>query len=161
MKNIKLIYLVAGLMAVSAPQLTRGEDTKPAKPAERPNRAELREKFQNLSPEEREAKAKEFREKNPEASEKMEKRRAEAIKELGLNAEELKKLPENERRAKIKEATDKKIAELQKKKTDGSITDSEKEVLQKLEQRKKMMEGQGGPGRPGRPGKPGAKPSDK
>ena len=144
MKNVKLIYLVAGLIAVSGPQLTSAEDAK--KPEGRPNREELRKEFQNLTPEEREAKRKEFMEK--------------MAKDLGLDPEELKKLPEEERRAKIKEAGEKKLTELQKKKADGTITDAEKETLQRMEQRKKMMEGQRGEGRPNR--KPGAeKPSDK
>jgi len=144
MKSTKLIYLVAGLIAVSVPQLTRAEDAK--KPEGRPNREELRKEFQNLTPEEREAKRKEFMEKG--------------AKDLGLDQEELKKLSPEERRAKIKEAAEKKLAELQKKKTDGTITDSEKETLQRLEQRKKMMEGQRGEGRPNR--KPDAeKPADK
>jgi hypothetical protein len=155
MKNTKLICLVAGLMAMSVPQLTRGEDAK--KPEGRPNREELREKFQNLTPEEREAKKKEFQEKGREEMKK-------AATDLGLDQEELKKLSPEERRAKIKEAAEKKLAELQKKKTDGTITDSEKETLQRLEQRKKIMEGQRGEGSPGgRPNrKPGAeKPADK
>lgn len=152
MKNVKFIYLVAALMAVSIPQLALAEDAK--KPEGRPNREELREKFQNLSPEEREAKRKEFMEKRGDEMKKM-------AKELGLNPEELKALPEAERRAKIKEAGEKKLAELQKKKTDGTITDSEKETLQKLEQRKKMMEAHRGEGAT-RPGRPNAeKPADK
>ena len=61
MKNMKLIYLIAGLVIVSVPQMTLADDAK--KPEGRPNREELREKFQNLSPEEREAKRKEFMEK--------------------------------------------------------------------------------------------------
>jgi len=152
MKNIQLIYLVAGLMVV--PQLMRAEDTK--KPEGRPNRDELREKYQNLSPEEREAKRKEFVEKRGEEMKKM-------GKELGLNPEELKNLSPEERRTKIKEAVDKKITELQKKKTDGTITDSEKETLQKLEQRKKFAEEHGPGFRPGnRPEKSDAeKKSDK
>lgn len=160
MKNVKLVYLIAGAIALSVSQLIRADDTKPA---ERPNREEIREKLQNLSPEEREAKAKEFREKRPEASAAMEKRRNEALKDLGLNPEELKKLPEAERREKMKEAADKKLAELQKKKTDGSITDSEKQTLQRLEQRKKFMEqNPGGFGSGKRPEKPNAeKPSKK
>ena len=159
MKNTKLIYLVAGLMTMSVPQLTRGDD---AKPTERPNREELREKLQNLSPEEREAKMKEFREKHPEATANFEKRRDEAMKDLGLNPEELKKLPESERREKIKEAAEKKLAELKKKSADGTITDSEKQMLTNLERREKMMkEHPGGFGGRQR-GKPGTeKPSDK
>ena len=159
MKNAKIIYLVAGLMALSAPQLTRGDD---ATPAERPNREELREKFQNLSPEERAAKLKEFREKHPDASANFEKRRDDAMKQLGLKPEELKKLPESERREKIKEAADKKLAELQKKKADGTISDSEKQMLTNLERRQKLMkEHPGGFGGRGQ-GKRGVKkPSDK
>jgi hypothetical protein len=156
MKHVQLIYIVAGVMALSAPQLTRGDD---AKPSRRPT-PEQREKFQNLSPEEREAKIKEFREKHAGDAANFEKRRDDAIKDLGLNPDELKKLPESERRAKIKEAAEKKLVELQKKKTDGSITDAEKETLQRLEQRKKFMEDH--PNGFKRPGKPGAeKPSDK
>jgi hypothetical protein len=152
MKNIKLVYLVAGMMALSAPQLVQADDAKLAPPP-----AGERNRFQNLSPEEREAKAKEFREKNPEAAAKMEKRREEAFKELGLKPEELKNLSDSERAAKMKQAADKKLVELQKKKTAGTITDAEKQTLQHLEQRKKFMEERvGGP----RSGKPEAKKAD-
>jgi hypothetical protein len=162
MKNIKLIYLAAGLMAISAPQLTRGEDTKPATP---PNREELREKLKNMTPEEREAKMKEFRAKNPEAAANLEKRGEEMKKfgkELGLDAEEMQKLSQEERREKFKAAIEKKTAELEKKKAADTLTAEDKELLKHIEERKKMMEGgrrgEGGPG-PGR--KPGAKPADK
>ena len=137
---MKLIYLIAGLVIVSVPQMTSADDAK--KPEGRPNREELREKFQNLSPEEREAKRKEFMEKRGDEMKK-------AAKDLGLDPEELKKLSPEERRAKVKEAADKKITELQKKKADGTITDSEKEALQKLEQRKKFAEEHGPGFRPG------------
>jgi hypothetical protein len=154
MKNAKLVYVIAGLMAMSVPQLAKADD---AKPATRPNREELREKFQNLSPEEREAKMKELREKNPDAAGNFEKRRADMAKELGLKPEELKNLSEEERRAKIKEAVEKKAAELEKKKADGTITDSEKEMLQRMEMRKKFTEGDRGEGRgPGRRPRPDA-----
>lgn len=125
----KLIYVVAGVMALSIPSLSQADD---AKPSERPNREELRERFKNLTPEEREAKAKEFREN-------MEKRRNEAVTDLGLKPEELKKMSESERREKLKEAADKKLAELRKKKEDGSITDSEKQTLERLERREKFI----------------------
>ena len=162
MKNIKLICAVAGLMALSAPQLIHAED---AKPEGQPNREELREQLKNLTPEERQAKIKEYREKHPEAAASMERRGEEMkkmVKDLGLDPEELNKLPEEERRAKVRAASEKKLAELQKKKTDGSITDAEKETLEKLEMRKKFMEqrrGEGGPGRRERPA--GEKPADK
>lgn len=160
MKNLNIVYLIAGLVALSPLQGIHAED---AKPAERRGRSDFRERIQNLSPEEREAKAKEFREKHPEASANMEKRHDEAMKELGLKPEELKKLSEAERREKIKEAADKKLVQLQKKKTDGTITDTEKKNLERLEQRKKFMEQRrDGFGAETRSGKPGArKPSDK
>jgi hypothetical protein len=150
MLNSKIVYLAIGLMAVSIPKFARADETNKVSTS---NREELREKFQNLSPEEREAKRKEFMEKRSEMMKK-------GAKEIGLDPDELEKLPPEERRAKVKEAVDKKITELQKKKDDGSITDSEKELLTKLEQRKKIAERfQNGRGaqRPGRP----AKPSDK
>lgn len=165
MKSAKLIYLTAGLMAFSMPQLTRGEDTKPPG---RPNREELREKLKDLTPEERAAKIKEFRDKNPQAVPSLEKRAEEMkkfVKDLGLNQEELQKLSPEERRAKIKEAADKKTTELEKKKAAGTLTDADKETLQRLEQRRKVMEARRG-GAPGRPNRPGAeksadKPADK
>lgn len=141
---IKIIYLTAGLFIFSLPQISRGEDPKPA---ERPNREELREKFKNLTPEERAAKIKEMREKNSGAGrgEEMQK----MFKDLDLNMADLQKLSPEERRAKIKEAAEKKTAELQKKKSAGTLTDAEKETLQRIEQRRRMMEGRGGDGAPG------------
>lgn len=153
MKNIKLVYLTAGMIAFAAAPTLQAEDAKPGTP---PNRAELREQFQNLTPEQREAKKKEMMEKRGDEMKRM-------SKELGLNPEELKNLSEEERRAKIKTAVEAKTTELEKKKAAGTLTDSEKETLNKLEMRKKFMEGrrEGGPG-PGAGRKPGApKPSDK
>ena len=160
MKNIKLICTVAGLIALAVPQVIQAED---AKPEGQPSREEIREKLKNLTPEEREAKMKEFREKHPEGAGNQEKRREEMkkmAKELGLDPEELKNLPEDERRAKVKAAADKKITELQKKKADGSITDAEKETLEKLEMRKKFMEQRRGEGGPGGRGKPASEKPD-
>lgn len=159
MKNAKLIYWTAGLMAISTPQLMRGDD----KPANPPSREEQREKFQNLSPEEREAKLKEYREKHPEAAAGMEKRAEEMkkfAKDLGLKPEEMQKLSPEERREKFKAAVEKKSAELEKKKAAGTLTDADKDLLKRIDERKKMMErGDRTPG--GRP-RPGAeKPSDK
>ena len=142
----KLICLIAGLMTMTAAQTIQADDTKPAPP----NREALREQFQNLSPEEREAKRKEFMEKRGGGEE-----RKKLMKELGLKPEELEKLSEKERAAKIKEAADKKLSELQKKKTDGTLSGDEKQTLQRLEQMKKFMESRRGEGRPeGRPAGP-------
>ncbi len=44
------------------------------------------------------------------------------LKLLGLDAKELKALTPEERRTKIKDATDQKIAQLQQQKADGTIT---------------------------------------
>ena len=156
MKNIKFVCLLAGLTAVVATQSVLAEEKKPA---ERPTREELREQLKSLSPEQREAKIKEFRDNNPEIRANMEKRRGDAIKELGLDPEELRKFPEPERRQKMKETADKKLAELQKKKSDGKISDEEKKTLERLESRKKFIE-QGGIGNR-RPGKPAGKPEAK
>ena len=159
MKRTKLIYLAAAVMAFSTPQLTRGEDPKPS---DRPNREELREKLKNLTPAERAAKMKEFRESNPQAGPAIEKRTEEMkkmFKDLGLDQQDLKNLSPEERRAKIKEAAGKKMAELEKKKAAGTLTDADKETLQRLEQRKKAMEGRPREGAPGRPRRPGAKKS--
>jgi|GEM_PF-1331103 len=141
MKRKLFITLAAGLIALSTPALF-ADDAKPAdKPANRPNREELREKLKNMTPEER----KEWMDKHPE----FQKQREEFAKNLGLNPDELKKLTPEERQAKIKEAVAKKIAELQKKKTDGTITDKETEILARLEKMKNFGGERRGPGRGG------------
>jgi hypothetical protein len=53
---------------------------------------------------------------------------------LGLDAKELKGLTPQERRAKIKDASDQKITELQQKKTAGTITPQEQSDLAFLQQ---------------------------
>ena len=57
------------------------------------------------------------------------------MKLLGLDSKELKGLTPEERRAKIKEASDQKIAQLQQKKADGTITTEEQSDLAFLEKR--------------------------
>lgn len=156
MKTANLIYITAALLTCSMAQLSRGEDPSPSP---RPNREELREKLKGLTPEERAAKIKEFREKHPQAGpavrnrlEQMQK----AVKELGLDPQELRQLPPEERRARVKEAADKKIAELEKKKSAGTLADADNALLQRLEQRKKMIESRRGAGDPSHPNRPGA-----
>ncbi len=114
----KLVYALAGALALGLTTFSQAQDKPEAKPEGRPQGG--------FSPEQREKMA----------------------KELGLNPDELKNLPPQERFAKIKEATDKKIAELQKKKADGTITDDERQTLQRLEDRKKAFaeHGAGGAG---------------
>lgn len=145
MKN-KILCLLAGLVAFSSAEL-RAED---AKPQPRPSREEMREKFKNMTPEEREAKIKEWKEKNPNASqggrpgggqfdpEKAREEMKETAKQLGLNPEELKNLPPEERRAKVREAADKKTEELKKKKADGTLTEEDKKLAERLEKMRDM-----------------------
>ncbi|MEP6664749.1 MAG: hypothetical protein ABJC04_13920 [Verrucomicrobiota bacterium] len=150
MKNKTLLYLAAGLLAVTVPQTTKAEDTKPAPPKSFEERRKLDEK---LPPEERDAKQKELGEKRREEMKKN-------LKDLGLDPEELRKLSPEDRRAKIMEAAQKKVAELEKKKADGTLTAQEKETLGRLEARKKMMREHGEtPG--GRPHPLPEKPGDK
>ncbi|MEO6036240.1 MAG: hypothetical protein ABIQ35_13370 [Verrucomicrobiota bacterium] len=161
MKNVKFIYLVAGLAVFSTAQFSRAEDVKPPV---RPSREEFRETLKNLTPEERAAKVKEFKEKNPQAGAALEKRGEEMkklMKELGLDQAELQKLPPEERRTKLKQAVDKKMAELEKKKAAGTLSDSDKETMRLIEQRRKMVENrrEGALGRSNTP--PGEKPVEK
>jgi hypothetical protein len=198
----KLVYALAGAIALSFSTYSHAEDKPAGKPEGRPRGSfspEDRSKaakelgldpdeMKNLSPQERMAKYKEAADKKitelqkkktdgtitaeeKETLGRLESRKqmmeqrggagfggaaspgAEAYaKELGLNPEELKKLPPEERRAKLKEASDKRLAELQKKKADGTLSETEKQSLEKMEQRRKWMESRGehGPGTPGK-----------
>ena len=164
--KLKIVCLLAALVALSP--VVRAEDKKPE--GGRPNREEMREKFKNMTPEERQAAMKKWREEHPDAGgpggpgggagfEKYREEMKETAKQLGLNPEELQKLPPEERRTKFREAADKKIAELNAKKEKGSLTEDEQKLLTKLEDGKKRMEEfrkrQGGPGsKPGEHGKP-------
>ncbi len=107
----KLIYLLAGALALGVTTYSQAEE-KDGRPAGRPQRGDF----------------------SPEQREKM-------LKDIGLNADDLKGLEGRERFAKIREASEKKLTELQKKKADGTISDSEKETLERLEQRKKAFQG--------------------
>jgi hypothetical protein len=149
----KFVYVLVGLLAFS-PALVRAEDkpaaVKPAadKTAERPSREEIREQLKNLTPEEREAKIKELREKHGDGAagrdpEKFREEMKERAKELGLNYEELQKLPPEERRMKMREGFQKKHEELKKKQTDGTITETEKKHLAQMDAMKKRFEEQG------------------
>ena len=168
MKN-KVIYLLLGAVLFSAPAVTRAQDKK----AEgQPSKDQLREQLKNMTPEQRAAKMKEWREKhagqNGDANHRgpgpggpgvdPEKRREEMtkfVKALGLDPEEIKNLSPEERSKKIREAAEKKHAELNKKKEDGTITDEEKQMLERMEARRRMMQERQSEGGP-KPG--GAKP---
>jgi hypothetical protein len=168
MKLSAIPLLLSGLLLAS-PRLFAAEEPEPVPPPNRPDPAVLRERAKKISPEERQKLTREFREKHALAGTNQsawEKRR-----------EELKKLPPAERAAKLKELRrevregqgkfkllstedrdvkqgemktriDTLITELQKRKTEGALTESEQRRLERMQQMSKRL---------GRP--PSAKPS--
>lgn len=148
--RIKHGLVLAGLLILS-PAVLRAEDTKPAdakpadaKAAEKPNKGQLAEDWQKLSPEERQAKIKEWREKHPDQQrdpEKMRADRQQLAKDLGLDSEKMKDLPPEERVAKFREAVEKKTAELKEKKEKGTLTEQDKQLMERLEQMKNRLQG--------------------
>lgn len=139
----KLTCLFTALIAFG-PALLRADDAN-AKPENRPSREEMREKWKSLSPEEREAKMKEWREKHPggpggPGGPDGQKNREEFAKQLGLNPEEMKNLSPEERRAKFRDAVQKKTAELKEKKEKGTLTDDDKKLAARLQQMRQGME---------------------
>jgi len=106
----KIIYITSGLFVASISGLLAQTDVAPAQPSQTvpPQRAPIVRPA--LSP-------------------------GNFLKDIGLNAEDLRNLPPQERNAKIKEAMDKKIGELNKKKADGTLTPDEQNELSNLEKR--------------------------
>ena len=126
MKRIRLIQcLIAFVVACSSNTFVRAADepTPPKKPAA-VDREKLREELKNLSPEERQAKLKELREKQQK-----------------LTPEE-----REAQRKQIRERMEKRLADLHKKKADGTLTEQETKQLERLEQMKKRQEQGGTPG---------------
>lgn len=141
--KLKLSYLLAAAL-VSTALVAQAQEKK----AERPSREEMREKFKNMTPEEREKQIKEWREKQGAEAGQPRPDMANAAKQLGINPEEMRNLTPEERRTKMNEAVDKKLAELNKKKADKTITEEETKFLERLEARKKAVERfKGGPRR--------------
>ena len=139
--KLKLSYLLATVM-ISTAAVAQAQENKPERP-ERPSREEMREKFRNMTPEERQQQIKEWREKQGTGGPQFDRRREameSATKQLGLNPEELRDLKPEERRDKINEAVNKKIAELKKKQTAKTITAEEEKFLERLEARQKFAE---------------------
>ena len=166
MKLSAIPLLLSGLLLAS-PLLFAAEEPDPVPPPNRPDPAGLRERAKKVSPEERQKLTREFREKHGLMGTNQsawEKRR-----------EELKKLPPAERAAKLKELReeiqegrgkfkllsagdrdvkqsemktriDAQVAELQKRKAEGALTESELRRLERMQQMSKRL---------GRP--PGAK----
>lgn len=142
MKPITLICgsLVLLLATATLPSLRAADE--PSVPDKNP----AREDFKKLTPEERAARIRQWREKNGgPVGEALQKKR-----------EELKNLTPEEREAKRKEFRerfDKQVGELRKKKADGTITPEESKRLDRMEQIIRRFE-QGRPDGERPPGSP-------
>jgi hypothetical protein len=144
--KIQLACLMVGLMTLGTGSLRAQDDKKP----EHPSREEAREKLKNMTPEQRQAAMKEWREKHPNApgpggpggpgGEKFREQIQETGKQLGLNREEMEKLSPEDRRAKFREAAETKAKELRAKKDAGTITADEQKFLDRLDMMKKRGE---------------------
>ena len=129
-----LKYALAVLIGVGATAMLRAADA-PANPAG-DDKKPTREELQKMTPEERQARMKEWRDKQP-------------------------KLTPEQREAQRKvwrERMEKKLEDLKKKKADGTLTPQEEKQLERMQELLKRWE-QGSD--PGVPGTPPAKPADK
>lgn len=158
--NLSMIAILTVGLLLAAPAIFAAEEPDPTPPANRPDPAALRERAKKLSPEERQKLMRELRERNGLSGTnrtEWEKRR-----------EELKKLPPAERAAKLKELRkeiqqgrdksnqlsaeerdvkrgelktriDGQIAELQKRKAEGVLSESEQRRLERMEQMSKRL----------------------
>ncbi len=158
MKKFNLLAVAAGLLILSSPAALFADDTSDNKPADKPN-TELREKLRNMTPEER----KQWMKGHPEVAKRIEQNRGNfeknraVLERAGLKPEEMKDLPPAERRAKVKEAIDTRVADLEKKKSGGTaLTEQEQSDLDTLNQLKGMVDRQGqhSPGRQPKAQKP-------
>ena len=131
--------LLLALFATSAPAL-RAADQRDDKPSSREESEKRRGERKKISPEERDAKAKEWRKTNAAPSrEEREKMR-----------EQFKNMTPEEREAKRKELKDrleKRIAELRARQTNATLTPPESKELERREQILKRFE-QNTPGVP-------------
>jgi hypothetical protein len=109
MKRIIVLTLAAGLLSVATPTLVAQVSTNT------PGQSE------SLKP----------------TREQRQADRRKLMKILGLSGKELKGLPADERRTKIKDATDQKIAQLKQEKASGTITAGGEADLAFLESRPK------------------------
>jgi Heavy-metal resistance len=172
--NLSLIAILTLGLLLAAPAVFAAEEPDPTPPANRPDPAALRERAKKLSPEQRQKMMREFRDRNGTSGTnrtEWEKRR-----------EELKKLPAAERSAKLKELRkeiqqgrdkasqlsaeerdakrselktriDGQIAELQKRKAEGVLSESEQRRMERMEQMSKRL-GRGPSAKQGQKGAP-------
>jgi hypothetical protein len=161
-----LLFAFGAILLNTAPVF--GADDEPTPPPGRPTREELRERLKNLTPEERQARIREFRERQglpPVPREEFEKHRAEweklreEIKDLppeqrqarmrefrekiGLGRPGLNALSPEEREAKrkqLQERVEKELSALQKEKASGKLDEEGERRLQRMETILKRLE---------------------
>lgn len=136
MQNIqRWFYAGAAFLLLMPAGFVRAADEKAPGDS---NREEVRQQLKALTPEERRAKIKELREKSPAGREGKPlanfarltpAERAARLKEMGIDVEHLKKLPPAERRKDLRQMAEKRLAELQKKKAEGTLTPEEEKQL--------------------------------
>ena len=164
-----LHFLVTTLLLSGLSVALRAADD-PTPPPGRPTREEMREKLKDLTPEQRQKKLAELRDKagfNGPISEEMKKRRAEfesfreSIKDLPLPERETKLREWREKHAPLRplggpggltpeereikrgdylKSIDDQLASLTKRKADGSLTEEESRRLERLQQMKQRLE---------------------
>lgn len=147
MKKFDFMAVIAGLLILSSPAALLADDTGDSKPADKPG-PELREKLRNMTPEERQQWLKD----HPDVAKRIEQSRIQqargnfeknraVLERAGLNSQEMKDLPPSQRRAKVKEVIDKRVADLEKKKSDGTgLTEQEQSDLDALNQMKGRLD---------------------
>ena len=164
MQKMRMMPCAVALLLASGSHLAlKAADEAP--PAKAPDRPELREQLKNLTPEERAAKIKEFREQRRDELQKLspEERAAKIKEEREKRAAVRQALTPQEREAKrkeIRDRMDKQLGELRKKKADGTLTPQEEKHLGRLEEVSKRFDQGGGPGAATRRLPPAVTPGD-
>lgn len=154
MKNTRLIWIVAALLDASAPALVAQTSTNAstnAPVAGQITPADL-QALRTMTPQQRQ----EFMKNHPGLAQAQGLAAANSYySRLGIDPKEFQTLSPAQRQAKLNEATDKKIEELNKKKADGTITPADQAFLNQLEMRKKfaarMQQGTNAPAAPATP----------
>ena len=117
MKMLKIVLIAAGMVAISA----SAQDAAPAAPAVVPPVAPVHTNGALNAM----TSHSEMRAPRPGQND--------FLKSLDINAEEFKKLPPMEQRAKVKEAVAKKLPELEKQKADGTLSEQDQRFLVRLQ----------------------------
>jgi hypothetical protein len=123
MKTIIAFSLAAALLASAASTAVAQVSTNTPPP----NGGTQTNNLHNMTPQERKA----YLQSHPELAKQL-KQRHELMRILGLNPKDLKELTPAERREKIKEAAEAKLADLKQKKESGTLTSQEQTDLELL-----------------------------